>query len=371
MNKRILVNLGVVLVLMIVCVTTVIAISRPNKVEEPVVVIPVEDNVDEVVVAEEPTVPEEPVIEVVEEPVFLNELTGLPIDEADLYDRPFAVTISNIEYAMPQFGISQADILYETLAEGGIPRMLAVFKDFECDKIGPIRSARHYLLDLAWDSNAIFVHYGKSPQAAAAFYNLGAEHLDGLSALDLIMCYQDPNRTRPHSTFTSTELLHAGLDYQGYSDQISVDAPQKFIFSTEPVVLMGDAATKVDLPYSWFDPWFEYDEDTNLYNRFQYGDEQIDANTGEQLTFTNIIVQSVDMWPIAGDTEKRIDMQLFGSGAGYYITGGKVVPITWIREGHDTPTYYYNEDGSSLIISPGKTFISIFPSYNFNYITFE
>jgi hypothetical protein len=97
----------------------------------------------------------------------------------------------------------------------------------------------------------------------------------------------------------------------------------------------------------------------------------MDVGSDTQLTFTNIIVQSVDMWVISGDTEGRLDMSLFGSGQGYYMTKGQSVPITWERADRNSPTYYYYEDGTSVLMNTGKTYVSIFPSSNFNTIIIE
>ncbi len=89
--------------------------------------------------------------------------------------------ISNIKSALPQYGISQADILYETVVEGGITRLLAVFQDFDAEKIGPIRSARHYYMDFALDHDAIYTHVGQSTYAKTAFRELDVNRFYGLS----------------------------------------------------------------------------------------------------------------------------------------------------------------------------------------------
>ena len=69
------------------------------------------------------------------EGMAINPLTGLYIDEEAVTKRPFAVMISNIKAALPQSGIGQADVIYETLAEGGIPRLLALFQNFDAEKL--------------------------------------------------------------------------------------------------------------------------------------------------------------------------------------------------------------------------------------------
>ncbi len=300
-----------------------------------------------------------------------SNLTGLYIDK-NLEDvRPFAVMINNHRKAMPQSGIEDADIIYEALAEGGISRLVAVFKDFNNKKIGPVRSARHYFIQFAFDHDALYVHYGQSPQAGRAFKDWNVANLNGLSYLDNIMCYQDPKRRRPHATFTSYEGLNKGLKSKGYRNKIKENFADKLEFNEEYVKLEGSTANKVSLDFSSYQkPWFEYDEKENKYARFQFKGKQIDAMTGNQLMADNIIIQFVKVWNIKGDKAGRLDMKLVGSGKGYYVNGGKYVPITWEKKSLKEPTKYFLESGKPLKLNAGKTWIEVYPAGR-NKVTFE
>ena len=124
----------------------------------------------------------EPTTEPTEPPVlYRNPLTGQPVD-APVTNRPVAVVINNIYDAQPLHGVGQADVLFEIVAEGGGPitRMLAVYTDVNgVPKIGSIRSARTYLLELAQSFNAFFVHAGGSEYAYKELRTSGYDHLDG------------------------------------------------------------------------------------------------------------------------------------------------------------------------------------------------
>lgn len=333
--------------------------------------------VPEVIIEPEPTTIQATIGGVVAKYVNgeINPLTGLYISQEAANRRPIGIMINNLKAAQPQSGIGQADIIYETLVEGSITRLYALFQDFDDEKIGPIRSARHYFLDFAFDFDAIYVHYGQSPQATIAFNQLDPPHLNGLSYLDAIMCYQDPNRVRPHSTYTSFDGLMAAWDYEGYRKEIDSDYinDSKLKFNEDDYEPNSTIqASKVTLNYSnYSQPWFEYNEDEGVYYRFQYNEPQIDVETGNQLKYKNIIVQLADMWVIAGDTEGRLDMSLITSGKGYYITNGISIPIAWKKTSHESPTHYYLEDGTELLLNKGKTWISVFPAYREDYILFE
>lgn len=296
-----------------------------------------------------------------------NPLTGLYIDEDTAQTRPVGVMINNHKAALPQYGIAQADVMYETLVEGGIARLFAVFNDFDAEKIGPVRSARHYYLDFAFDFDALYAHYGHSPQAWAAFKSLNPANLNGM-ALESVMCFRDTDdgkRKWEHSLFSSYEGLMAGWEKDGYRKAYKEDLTPKFTFNEEGADMVGGKeANKVTLDWSYYQyAWFDYDETTGKYLRHQFGGPQIDANTGEQLTYDNIIIQIADMWKISGDTEGRLDMNLSSKGTGYYVTGGKYVPITWSKADHYTPTVYRKADGDVLAMTTGKTWIAVFPSY--------
>lgn len=380
MNRKIL---FIMTLLFIIIVTgcqkedIVSKVEDKTKVEETEGIVEVEEveeteEIEEDIAIEiEDEIEEEPVIDLSK--MGLNPLTGLYIDKELIEKRPFGIMINNHKKAMPQSGLEQADVIYEALVEGGICRLFALYKDFDAEKIGPVRSARHYFLDFAFDFDSLYVHYGQSPQAKAAFSNWNAPNLNGLSGLDSIMCFQDPSRRRPHSTYTSYEGLQKGLDYKGYRTEKREDLVNKFIFSEEPIFLEeGDVAEKVILDYSYYQyAWFEYDDETELYNRFQFGAAHIDVETNNQLAFDNVIIQLVNVWNIKGDTAGRLDMNLISTGKGYYITKGKVIPINWSKDSHYSTTKYTLEDGSALEMNTGKTWISIFPNYRKNKLIIE
>src|SRR3989338_6645600 len=66
--------------------------------------------------------------------------------EAAEPDR-WAVVVDNMVEARPATGLSQASVIIEAPAEGGITRLLAIFAaDATLPKVGPVPSARPYFL---------------------------------------------------------------------------------------------------------------------------------------------------------------------------------------------------------------------------------
>lgn len=297
----------------------------------------------------------------------INSLTGLWIDEEIAIRRPVAVVINNIEKALPQSGISQADIIYETLAEGEITRLIALFKEFDAEKIGPLRSARHYFIDFALNHDAVFVHHGVSPLAASAIKNLKLANLNSLSHLEQTLSWRDSTRKKQrgmfeHSLYTNARRILKAWDAVGYRIKLKETYSPMFVFSKEEWFPTGTKAEKVTIRFSKeYIPEFHFDSVTNLYLRYQFGKPHIDEYNGKQLAVKNIFILYTDIWEIRGDEAFRRDMNLITSGAGKYITNGKAIPITWSRKSHHSPYIFKDIDGRILEINRGKTWICVFP----------
>ena len=140
------------------------------------------------------------------------EVKKVKIVNEDSTSRPFAVMINNISVARPlQSGLQDAYLMYEIIVEGGISRYLALFIDQSTERIGSIRSARHYFLDYALENDAIYVHHGQSPQAQSDFSKLGIERVvvdnskTGWRDTSL-------NVLSEHTLFTSIEKLNKGTN---------------------------------------------------------------------------------------------------------------------------------------------------------------
>lgn len=305
---------------------------------------------------------------VTKEGYVLSELTGEWIDESLKNQRPICIMINNIIDAMPQSGISQADITYEMMVEGGITRYLCVFKDYSnIEKLGPVRSARPYYVRMTQNLGGIYTHYGWSHIAHVIIVEDSVENMNGVSGESSIVFYRDSSRYEPHNVYTNSGMLNDGIDYMGYSRDYHDDYEKTLNFYLEDTELEGNnVANNVTVAFSdYYTPWFEYDSATKLYNRFQYGEAQIDDQTGEQLSYKNVIVMTANYFDIG---EGLYDIEWSEGGEGYYISNGKYVPLTWKYEGANVR--YYDEAGKPLKLNPGNSFVDIIPKST-GYVTFE
>lgn len=299
----------------------------------------------------------------------ISDLTGDWIDESLENKRPLCIMINNIIDSMPQSGISQADITYEMLVEGGITRFLCVFQDYtDLTKLGPVRSARHYYVQMADMHDGYYAHVGWSSYAEEAINNLGVDNLNGLTNLSTIMYYRDETRYAPHNVYTDTDKIIEGISVDGYRTDHNESYEKMFAFNYDDTPIGNNmVANKITTAYSSdYKPWFEYNSKDNLYYRFQYGEDQIDDQTGKQLSYKNVIVmfvQYTDIW------EGLLEIDWNKDGTGFYATDGEYMPITWRQD--KGVVKYYSEDGEQLKMNPGQTFVTVFDETITNQIIFE
>lgn len=287
-------------------------------------------------------------------------LTGEWIKKSLTKKRPYAIMINNILAANPQSGTSQASILYEAVVEGGITRMMGIFEDFDAERIGSTRSARHYFVSFADEYDAIYVHFGQTKYADAKISELRVDNLSGLSAIGSTVFYRDNSIKAPHNAFASYNGIIKGTKQIGYRTKLRKNV-NTFDFYEDNTDIQGKTADKVILGFSnYTSPYFTYNKKTGLYDRYQFGGAHIDKAAGKQLSFQNIIIQIVNEWDIDKNGYQTMDIE-HASGKGYYITNGKAEEITWEKNESDKTRTYYGADGKKLTMNPGKTYIAIYP----------
>lgn len=316
---------------------------------------------------EEPTTTEAPTTEeVTEDPhagMYYKELTGEWVKEAvDTEKRPVAVMINNLKEALPSSSTKKADIIYECMVEGGITRIMPIFSDYEAlEKIGSVRSARHYYINIANEYDAIYVHYGQSAPAKKRLEKGAIDNINGLT-YDAGF-YRDNSRVAPHNAYTTGERIVKGIEDFKYSNKYPEDHEKVLTFNDEDTDLEnGETASTVHVNFSAYSqPYFIYNAETKLYERYEYNAPQIDELEAEGenvLTFKNVIVQ-MSSYECINQKNDLQELTQVGEGKGYYCTNGKAIPITWKKESKGNPTKYFLEDGSELLLNPGKTWISI------------
>ena len=312
----------------------------------------------------------EPTPEPTHEPSQYEPLTGLPCDENLSGTRPAAVMLNNLKSALPQQGNSQADIIYEVLAEGGITRMLGIYQHPErVGPIGSVRSARQYFWELSQGHNAVFIHAGGSPEFYETKSRLGLFTVDGVNGAYSLagagMFWRNRERIEghyydyEHSLLTSGEAIAAMLEQEqktAYDEGFTYE----MAFADDGTPSGGKSAATVTVPFSNYKSGvFHYDQASGQYLVEEYGEPYIDGNDNTQVAVTNLIVVQTTCTVVDSDGRLNIDLT---SGNGWFACGGQMIPITWEKGSPEQQLRFFTQDGASLTLGRGKSYVCVIPT---------
>ena len=278
-------------------------------------------------------------------------------------DRPIAVMIDNHSGAWPQANLDKAYMVYEIIVEGGETRLMALFKGQNLDKIGPVRSSRHYFLDYALENDAIYVHHGWSPQAQSDIKTLGVNNINGIQESSSNF-WRVKDKSAPHNLFTSTESILKIAERKGYSKTSNKKSVLNYVANEVQLPATAVSATSVTIPHSNLQTVkYEYDEQTKTYKRYARNKHQTDYITGEPVTTKNIIITMCDNYTLEDKENKgRQGLKNIGTFKGYYITDGKAIEIQCTKNARDEQTVYKDLNGKEIEVNDGNTFVNICPT---------
>jgi hypothetical protein len=286
-------------------------------------------------------------------------LTGLdaPSREA-IEQRVVSVKIENSPAARPQSGLQQADVVYETVAEGGITRFNALFHSQSPDPIGPVRSARLSDTTIVPQYGALFVFSGASGSVNAAVRRAGLENLSQDAGVSRPY-YRSRQRSAPHNLYLHLEEARAEA---GRRNMSLVADPKPLAFD-RALRAAGDdqRVAELDIPFSTANrvTW-RYDETAGSYLRWNNGSVHTDELTGAQLSARNVVV----IWAryVAQSRDKvgstTYDIELGGSGRMSLFRDGQRFDGTW--EATDAaPPVFKAADGTQIKLGPGNTWFQV------------
>lgn len=310
---------------------------------------------------------EPPSVEKVNKPITPPK-EKLKIVNEESNERPIAIMIDNNIGNAKHAGLQESYLNYEIIVEGGLTRIMALYKDRNVSLIGPVRSSRHYFLDYALESNAIYAHFGWSPYAERDMKVLNVNNINGLT--DDKPYWREKSAVAPHNVFTTTNKIRDYAKTKGYTDTTA--DWQLLNYTTDKIMLNETSenqdnvnpelitANNIVINYSYYQTRsYTYDNQNGYYLRAMNGNPHIDKATNNQLNYKNIIIEKVNNYNL--DSDGRQDLSTVGSGTGYYITNGYALPINWTKSSRRAKTKYTYNNGSEIKVNDGNTFIQIVP----------
>lgn len=296
-----------------------------------------------------------------DENILTAELQEKKIQIYNGTQRPIAVMIDNHNQAWPQAGLNKAYMVYEIIVEGGETRLMALFKGVTVDKIGPVRSSRHYFLDYAMENDAIYAHYGWSPQAESDIKKYSINNLNGITESTSTF-WRVKDKAAPHNAVTSTDAILKAAKSKGYKTTSNQKSILNYV--TDEVKLEeGISANSVTIPHSTLQKVkYEYDAENKVYKRYARNKAQTDWDTGNSITTKNIIITFCDNYTLTDSENKgRQGLKNIGTFDGYYITNGKAIKIKCTKTARDKQTKYEDLEGNEIKVNDGNTWVNICP----------
>ncbi|MFI3326412.1 MAG: DUF3048 domain-containing protein [Clostridia bacterium] len=312
----------------------------------------------------EPTATPEPTIA-----PNVNLLTGEEtLSDDAIGTRPVAVMVNNLTGSLPQYGISDADIVFEVVVESNITRLLAIYGDYTAvPDICSVRSARYYYPLISEGFDAFYVHWGwESTYAPATISEYNVDNING-SYNDYGLFGRDQDKisagyaTEHTSVFYGTELSEALENDSSIRLELEEGKTDTFFnFNTEFTPADGEELYEFTLDFGSYYSGFEYNEETGTYYKYHNGSQHVDSSTDVWLNFSNVIVLETDVSNIPDASSGIKDVEIIGENQpGYYISGGTIQKITWTKTDAEESYILYDENGDELYINTGKTYFAV------------
>ena len=312
---------------------------------------------EEPIIGETGEDPEDNIEEAFDPNMVVSPLDGLRYYPEELSKRPVAVSIDNHPRARWQAGISQAEIVYEVEVEHPFTRYLCIFLSKEPERVGPVRSARPYIVYYALENDGIFVHVGGSQDAFAEIRRLSVADVDGLYS-GAMWRYNDTGKYAPHNMYTTLNSIRKEAESYGYRAEGSFDGYEFYEKNTKlSDKFETNNAENVNIVYNAYNTTdYTYNEENCVYLRFKDNEKHIDELDKKQLTAKNIII--IETSKTVLDNEGRLYLGTVGEGKGIYITNSESIPITWEKVTEKSRLKFYT-DGEELKLNPGNTWIQV------------
>jgi hypothetical protein len=287
-------------------------------------------------------------------------LTGKLVTPGAAALHPIAVMIDDLGPARPQSGLSEASIVWQAPAEGGIPRYMAIFSSTVPTDVGPVRSSRYYYIAWASEYKALYVHAGGSPQALSTLlakgngqlvYNADEFRYGGSFR-------RIKTRVAPHNLYTTGAQLRKLANTRGAT---APPAPI-WTFNDPAPLAVRPTGGRITFAYPQNAIRYDYNRLTNTYLRTVTKEgAQVDAATKQRIAPTNVVIMWMKFGPLNdGEAYKhRLEATVVGSGPAWVASNGHTVKGTWKKTSLSGPTLFYDSKGNQINLTVGQTFVNV------------
>lgn len=298
-----------------------------------------------------------------------NMLSGLDtLSDKAVGKRPVAVMVNNVEPALPQHGVENADLIFEIPVEGDLTRLMALYGDYtQVPRICSVRSCRYYFPAFAKGFDAFYVNWGMDETIRGYVEGLGIDQFDGMSfGRGLFGRDQDRRNagySLEHTAYFDGTAFPAVVE-DGYRLDLADDhkeATFKFCEPETTITPEADSCIQADVNFGGARCTLKYDEATKEYKKDINGHAHIDGNSGNQLSFKNAFIMETSISLREDGYHKHIEWQGGDNTTAYYLTEGTVQKVHWKKEGgtEGGRLIFFNDAGEEVTVNRGKSYIAV------------
>jgi hypothetical protein len=267
-------------------------------------------------------------------------------------DRPMTVVVDNLR-GYPQHGLAPASQIHEMPVEGGLTRLVLLFDRTDPERVGPVRSARDYMVELSTSMNAVMVHDGGSPGALAAISAFNAVTLNSFSRGDL---FSRGDGSAPYNLFAGGDALRTAVNRLDVARGRIVAG---VIYRPPPELSdVGGVSVRFGGTYA---SGFRYEPGVNAYRWIRNGTAASDAS-GQAVLVDAVLMAAITARPIPADAEGRLYIPLRSGGRATLFVGGKAVEGQWsLRDGFGVQ--FATSEGT-VDLTPFRLWVVYTPTYD-------
>ena len=284
-----------------------------------------------------------------QKPVWTAPLTGLPDpDQLTRHRSALTIKIDNTPEAHPQFGIEDADVVYEEIVEGQITRLAAIFNSRLPTEVGPVRSVRRTDREIVYPIGGLFAFSGGAQYAVSSIETAPVKLIQESNAGGAM--FRDLSRPPPHNLLANAALL---MKFNGAPKP----PPALFTYRSHTTPAIGERVNAFYVDFaSGFETSYTWDGQSFSWDRSIFGAPDVTA-TGQRVSPKNVIVMNVLYRGCVGVEGSYA--QLTGSGSVEIFSAGRVVRGTWSRTNLAKPTVYKDGAGNVIALTPGQTWVEL------------
>ncbi len=324
----------------------------------------------------EPTTPDESETEEPEEEDISPEQQRIE-EMSERFSDPqlpgaFSVFIANNPGARPQDGLQYADVVWEFELEGGITRYLAIFYSLPAEKIGPIRSARLYMVEAARGYDIPLFHAGGNLDALDALDSLGVKSMCDIYSAGGF-AWRSDERSAPENLYIGTEQLQQAAEYRGFAntppnsgfpadwaEEVEETYP---LPHEEGIWEKSKDVNSFTLTYANYDNYHystSYHYKENTYQKYINEGPLRTADDADVIADNILVVEAPgEMTKPPGEWDWQLDVDITGSGKAWIFSGGRMLQGQWSKEAPEEQIVFTTNDAEKTIqIPPGVTWIN-------------